>query len=290
MIEGGNKPYMKNPKILEGFDFNDLITNMLVREPLLLYFVCRRGSWTHQNNRGKKHPPLDPRGIIKDREIDCKFMARFQFNNGKKDSHLVSVKHRKNWEKSMHTVPAKYCKLTNLGKKLYRHLKHNEMVQDIENNFSTGNNKDFVNNFVAKFNLHLPEDNEFEKINKNQRKRIDSHRQECKGRELSKKVNYKKNHSYRKPEDFSKLPLPVCNTVSSFHYDEIIKLYNPPDNEVLALLSKEYQTILDIIYKYHMTKIEHVIALKAKLIELTSLNIIKEDLKNGNKAWRLKNC
>ncbi len=287
MIENENEIDMENS---ENFDFKVLITKVLVREPLLLYLVCRRGSWTHQNNRGKKHSPLDPRGIINDMEIDCKFLARFQFNNGKKDSHLVSVKHRKNWEKSMHYVPAKYCKLTTLGKKLYQYLKRNGMAQDIENNFSTGNNSDFVNNFVVKYNLHLPDDNEFEKINKNQRKRIESHRQESKNKALSRNVNQKEIQSYKKQEDFRKFSLPVHNIVSSFLYDEIIKLYSPPDNEVLALLSKEYQTILDIIYKYQITEIEYIIALKAKLIELSNLNIIKEDLKNKNKAWMLKNC
>jgi len=287
MIEGENEIDMENSR---SFDFDDLIIKVLVREPLLLYFVCRRGSWTHQNNRGKKHPPLDSRGIINDREIDCKFFARFQFNNGKKDSRLVSVKPRMKWEKSMHNVPAKYCKLTNLGKKLYQYLKRNGMAQEIENNFSIGNNSDFVNNFVAKYNLHLPEDNEFEKMNKNQRKRIDSHRQESKDKALSRKINHKEIHSYKKSEDSSKSRLSVSNTVSRFLYDEIIKIYSPPDNEVLALLSKEYQTTLDIVYNYRITEIEHIVALKTKLIELSNLKKIEEDLINGNKAWRLKNC
>jgi len=123
---------------------------LLAREPFFLYFVCRRGSWIHQNNRGKKHPPLDPRGIIKDREIDSKFLARYQGNNSKKDSRLIRVKSRKKWKKSMHAMPAKYCELTKLGKKLYAYLKLNGMVQYIENNYSTGNNKDFVNKFIAK--------------------------------------------------------------------------------------------------------------------------------------------
>jgi len=76
-------------------DFDYLITTLLIQMPLLPYFVCRRGSWVHQNSRGKKHPPLDPRGIINDREIDCKYLARSQFNNGKKDSNLIRVKSRK---------------------------------------------------------------------------------------------------------------------------------------------------------------------------------------------------
>ena len=119
MIEDEKETQVKNAKIPDGFDFNNLIATVLVREPFLLYFVCRRGSWVHQNSRGKKHPPLDPRGIINDREIDSKFLAKYQVNNRKKDSHLISVKSRIKWVKSMHTMPAKYCKLTKLGKKLY---------------------------------------------------------------------------------------------------------------------------------------------------------------------------
>jgi len=46
----------------------------------------------------------------------------------------------------------------------------------------------------------------------------------------------------------------------------------------------------DIVYNYRMTENEHIIALKAKLIELSNLKKIEEDLKNDNKAWRLMNC
>ena len=104
--------------IIVKIDFDYLITTLLVREPLLLYFVCRRGSWVHQNSRKKKHSPLDPRGIIKDREIDCKSLAKFQLNNSKKDSRLVRVKSRANWKKLMHAMPAKYCELTKIKDKL----------------------------------------------------------------------------------------------------------------------------------------------------------------------------
>ena len=287
MIEGENEIDMEDSR---SFDFDDLIIKVLVREPLLLYFVCRRGSWTHQNNRGKKHPPLDSRGIINDREIDCKFLARFQFNNGKKDSRLVSVKPRKKWEKSMHNIPAKYCKLTNLGKKLYQYLKHNGMVQIIENDFSIGNNIEFVNNFVAKFNLQLPENNEFEKINKNQRKRIDYHRQESKNKALFRKVNHKEIYSYKNSEEIINFCSPISYKVSRFRSDKNINIYSFLDDEVLALLSKEYQTILDIVYNYRITENGYMVALKTKLIELSNLKKIEVDLVNGNKAWRLKNC
>lgn len=157
MIESEYKIQVKTSKIQEEFDFNDLITKVLVREPPLLYFVCRRGSRLHQNNRGKKHPPLDPRGIINYSEIDSKFFAKFQFNNNKKDSHLVSVKPRKKWDKPMHNMPTKHCKPTKMGKRPYRHLKRNGMAQYIEDNYSLGNCNNFTNNFAAMFNLKLPE-------------------------------------------------------------------------------------------------------------------------------------
>ncbi|MBA7609372.1 hypothetical protein ES703_16563 [subsurface metagenome] len=259
--------------------------------PLLLYFVCRRGSWVHKNNRGKKHPPLDPRGIIIDREIDCRFFAKFQLNNSKKDSHLVRVMSRKKWKKSMHAMPAKYCELATLGKKLYLYLKRKGMVQYIENNYSTGNNKDFVNKFVAKFNLKLPEDGEIEKINKNQRKRIKSHRQERNGDSLLREDdpeeeinNFSLAISNVKFQDFS-----MMNKFSRSLYDEVIETYNFSDNQVLALLSEEYQTILDIIKNHRIINREIVVAIRAKLVELNNLKIIEEDLINGSKAWRLKN-
>ncbi|TKJ23794.1 MAG: hypothetical protein CEE42_11815 [Promethearchaeota archaeon Loki_b31] len=291
MIEGVNETEVKNSKIPDGFNFDNLIATVLVQMPLLLYFVCRRGSWVHKNNRGKKHPPLDPRGIIIDREIDCRFFAKFQLNNSKKDSHLVRVMSRKKWKKSMHAMPAKYCELATLGKKLYLYLKRKGMVQYIENNYSTGNNKDFVNKFVAKFNLKLPEDGEIEKINKNQRKRIKSHRQERNGDSLLREDdpeeeinNFSLAISNVKFQDFS-----MMNKFSRSLYDEVIETYNFSDNQVLALLSEEYQTILDIIKNHRITSMGHTIAIKAKLIELNNLKIIEEDLINGSKAWRLKN-
>ena len=291
MIEGVNETEVKNSKIPDGFNFDNLITTVLVQMPLLLYFVCRRGSWVHQNNRGKKHPPLDPRGIIIDREIDCRFFAKFQLNNSKKDSHLVRVMYRKKWKKSMHVMPAKYCELAPLGKKLYIYLKRKEMVQFIENNYSTGNTKDFVNKFVAKFNLKLPEDDEIEKINKNQRKRIESHRQERNGDSLLREDdpeeeinNFSLAISNVKFQDFS-----MMNKFSRSNYDEVIGNYNFSDNQVLALLSEEYQTILDIIKNHRIINTEIVVAIRAKLIELSNSKIIEEDLIKGNKAWRLKN-
>ncbi|GAH76873.1 unnamed protein product, partial [marine sediment metagenome] len=48
-------------------------------------------------------------------------------------------------------------------------------------------------------------------------------------------------------------------------------------------------TILDIIYNYRITDYEHVVTIRAKLIELNNSKIIQEDLINGSKAWRLKN-
>ena len=50
------------------------------------------------------------------------------------------------------------------------------------------------------------------------------------------------------------------------------------------------KNILDIVYKHRIIESEYIVALKAKLIELSNLKKIKEDLKNGNKAWRLKYC
>lgn len=291
MIECENDTHVKNFEIPDGFNFDNLIATVLVQMPLLLYFVCRRGSWVHKNNRGKKHPPLDPRGIIIDREIDCRFFAKFQLNNSKKNSHLVRVMSRKKWKKSMHAMPAKYCELAPLGKKLYTYLKSKGMVQYIENNYSPGNNKDFVNKFVAKFNLKLPEDGEIEKINKNQSKRIESHRQERNGDSLLRKAYHKEEtnifsltSSNMKFQDFS-----MTNKFSRFLYDEVIETYSLSDNQVLALLSKEYQTILDIIYNYRITDNEHIVAIRAKLIELNNSIIIEEGLINGRKAWRLKN-
>ena len=253
---------------------------MLLREPLLLYFACRRGPWIHKKSRGKKHFPLNPRGIIKDIEIDSKFLAKYQLNSSKKDSHLVRVKSRKNREKSMHAVPAKYCKLTTFGKKLYLYLKRKGMVQCIEKNYSIGNNKDFVNKFVAKFNLNLTEDDEIEKINKNQRKRIDSHRQEGKGDLSLRKTNHREIYLYEKPREINDFSLTISNEVSRFLYDEIIETYSFSDNRVLVLLSKEYQTILEIIYNCRITDNEYIVAIRAKLIELTNSKIIEEDLKN----------
>jgi len=188
-------------------------------------------------------------------------------------------------------MPVKYCELTKLGKKLYTYLKSKGMVQYIENNYSTGNNKDFVYKIVAKFNLKLPEDGEVEKINKNQRKRIESHRQERKGDSLLRETdhreeinNFSLNISNMKFQDFS-----MTNNLSRFLYDEIIETYSLSDNQVLALLSEEYQTILDITKNRRITRMGHTIAIKAKLIELNNLKIIEEDLINGSKAWRLKN-
>lgn len=276
MVECEKDTNVKNFKIPD-FDFDYLITTLLVQMPLLLYFVCRRGSWVYQNNRGKKHPPLDPRRIIKDREIDCKFFAKFQLNNSKKDSHLVRVKSRKNWKKSMHAMPAKYCELTTLGKKLYTYLKRKEMVQFIENNYSPGNTKDFVNKFVAKFNLKLPEDGEIEKKNKKKRKRNASHPQEIN--------NFSLATSSMEFQDSS-----MTNNFSRFLYDDIIETYSLSDKRVLALLSKEYQTILDITKNHRITNMGQMFAIKAKLIELKNSKIIEEGLINGSKAWRLKNC
>ena len=291
MIEGVNETEVKNSKIPDGFNFDNLIATVLVQMPLLLYFVCRRGSWVHKNNRGKKHPPLDPRGIIIDREIDCRFFAKFQLNNSKKDSHLVRVMSRKKWKKSMHAMPAKYCELATLGKKLYLYLKRKGMVQYIENNYSTGNTKDFVNKYVAKFNLKLPEDDEIEKINKNQRKRIKSHRQERNGDSLLREDdpeeeinNFSLAISNVKFQDFS-----MMNKFSRSNYDEVIGNNNFSDNQVLALLSEEYQTILDIIKNHRIINTEIVVAIRAKLIELSNSKRIEEDLIKGNKAWRLKN-
>ncbi len=276
MIEGVNETEVKNSKIPDGFNFDNLIATVLVQMPLLLYFVCRRGSWVHKNSRGSKHPPLDPRGIIIDREIDCRFFAKFQLNNSKKDSRLVRVMSRKKWKKSMHAMPAKYCELTKLGKKLYAYLKLNGMVQYIENNYSTGNNKDFVNKFIAKFNLKLPEDGEIEKINNNQRKKIATHPQEIN--------NFSLAISNVKFQDFSKM-----NKSSRSLYDEVIETYKFSDNQVLALLSEEYQTILDIIKNHRIINREIVVAIRAKLIELVNSKIIEEALINGSKAWGLKN-
>ena len=291
MIECENETEVKNSKIPDGFNFDNLIASLLVQMPLLLYFVCRRGSWVHKNNRGKKHPPLDPRGIIIDREIDCRFFAKFQLNNSKKDSHLVRVMSRKKWKKSMHVMPAKYCELTKLGKKLYTYLKYKRMVQYIENNYSTGNTKDFVNKFVAKFNLKLPEDGEIEKINKNQRKRIESHRQKRNGDSLLREDdpeeginNFSLATSSMEVQDFSKI-----NKFSRSRYDEVIKTYSLSDKKALALLSKEYQTILAITKNHRITNMRHIFAIRAKLIELNNSKIIEEDLVDGSKAWRLKN-
>jgi len=48
-----------------------------------------------------------------------------------------------------------------------------------------------MNKFVAKFNLKLTEDDEIKKINRNQRKRIESHRQERKGYLILRKADHK---------------------------------------------------------------------------------------------------
>ena len=176
----------------------------------------------------------------------------------------------------MHAMPAKYCELTKLGKKLYTYLKLNGMVQYIENNYSTGNNKDFVNKFIAKFNLKLPEDGEIEKINNNQRRKIASHPQEIN--------NFSLAISNVKFQDFSKM-----NKSSRSLYDEVIETYKFSDNQVLALLSEEYQTILDIIKNHRIINREIVVAIRAKLIELVNSRKIREALINGNTAWRLRN-
>ena len=289
MKEAEHKTQTKTSKKTDGFNFNDLITELLVREPLLLYFICRRGSWVHHNSRGKKHPPLDPRGIINDREIDCKFFAKFQFNNNKKDSRLISVKPRKSWEKSMHSIPAKHCQLTKLGKKLYRHLKHRGMVQYIENNYSSRSGKDFLKNFAVKFDIQLPGDNEFVRETKNKRGGIDSHQQERKDKISHGKSHHKEFNRYKKPREIYKFSMTISSEVSRVIYNNIIKTYNFSANQILPLLSKEYQTIRDLIYISRITDNEQVIALKAKLIELTNLKIIEEEIISGVKAWRLKN-
>ncbi|MBA7575785.1 hypothetical protein ES708_17621 [subsurface metagenome] len=276
MVEYEKDTHVKNFKIPD-FDFDYLITSLLVQMPLLLYFVCRRGSWVYQNNRGKKHPPLDPRGIINDREIHCKSFAKFQLSDSKKNSHLVKVESRKNWKKSMHAMPAKHCELTKLGKKLYTYLKRKGMVQYIENNYSTGNTKDFVNKFLAKFNLKLPEGGEIEKKKKKKRKRNASHPQEINNSSLA--------TSSMEFQDSS-----MTNNFSRFLYDEIIETYSLSDKQVLALLSKEYQTILDITKNHRITNMGKVVAIKAKLIELINSKIIEEGLINSSKVWRLKNC
>jgi len=148
-----------------------------------------------------------------------------------------------------------------------------------------------MNKFVAKFNLKLTEDDEIKKINRNQRKRIESHRQERKGYLILRKadhkeeiINFSLTISNMNFQDFS-----MKNKFSRFLYDEVIETYSLSDNHVLGLLSKEYQTILNIIYNYRITSSEHIIAIRAKLIELTNSKIIEDDLINGSKAWRLKN-
>ncbi len=85
-------------------------------------------------------------------------------------------------------------------------------------------------------------------------------------------------------QDFS-----MTNKFSRSIYDNTIETYSLPDKQVLALLSKEYQTILDIINNHRITNMEQAIAIKAKLIELNNSKIIEEDLIDGNKAWRLSN-
>jgi len=158
-------------------------------------------------------------------------------------------------------------------KKIEKRILKRRRINEIKIRFD---NKDFVNKFVAKFNLKLPEDGEIEKINNNQRKRIASHPQEIN--------NFSLAISNVKFQDFSKM-----NKSSRSLYDEVIETYKFSDNQVLALLSEEYQTILDIIKNHRIINKEIVVAIRAKLIELVNLKIIEEALINGSKAWRLRN-
>ena len=88
-IEGSNKS--------DDADLEELLYRLLIQKSDLLYFICRRGSWNHKKQRGKKNISFDPRRILKDREIDCKKLAKNPLNKVSKNINLISVRSRKNW-------------------------------------------------------------------------------------------------------------------------------------------------------------------------------------------------
>ena len=289
-IEGLNKS--------EDTDMEILLNRLLVQKSDLLYFICRRGSWDHKKQRGKKIAPFDPRGILKDREIDCKKLAKTPLNKVSKNINLIRAMSRKNWKKSMHLMPARNCGLTSYGKKFYKYLLRKKMVKYIEKNYNVVNYEDFFNAFIINFNLPLAEDDirryEEEKRIERIKKRIDIQNQEkingfplnnSNFEEICKSHNNNDENFFR----FNSPPIPISSEDSKLIHDGIIKTVKISNEQVLNLLSIEEQTILDIINNSRIISKWFTIALLTKLNELASLKIIEHGLKNGKKSWRLKN-
>lgn len=92
MVEHSTEKKIESLHKTEDADLEKLLYRLLVQKSGLLYFICRRGSWKHIKQRGKKIISFDPRGILKDREIDCLKFANKPSNKVSKNTYLIRVK------------------------------------------------------------------------------------------------------------------------------------------------------------------------------------------------------
>jgi len=294
MVEYNTEKKIESLHKSEGGDLEELLYRLLIQKSDLLYFICRRGSWIHTKQRGKEVPPFDPRGILKDREIDCKNLANNPLNTVSKNTFLIKVILRKDWKKSMHSMPAIHCALDNYGKKFYKYLLRNKMVKFIEDNYSIENFEDFFNAFNNNFKLPLTEDDlrryEEENLTERSNRRISVPKQEEIIDVPLNDSDYEENSNFRVGNDENNYSsIPISSEKSKLVHDIIIEFEHISKEQALGLLSIEDQTILDIINNNRIVSRWFTIALLAKLNELVSLKLIEDGLKNGKKAWRLKN-
>ncbi len=298
MVEHSTEKIIENLHKTEDTDLEKLLYRLLVQKSDLLYFICRRGSWNHIKQRGKKISSFDPRGILKDREIDCLKLANNPSNKVSKNTYLIRVRPRKNWKKSMHSMPAKYCELTSYGRKFYKYLLRNKTVEFIEDKYSIENYKDFFNAFNNNFKLPLTEDDirryEEEKRIERIKKRNNIQNQEKINDVPLNNSDYEENSNSLVCNDennsgFDNSTIPISSEKSKLVHDIIIEFEDISKEQALSLLSIEDQTILDIINNNRITGKWFAIALLAKLNELASLKLIEDGLKNEKKSWKLKN-
>ncbi len=297
MVEHSTEKIIESLNKKEDADLEKLLYRLLVQKSDLLYFICRRGSWNHIKQRGKKITSFDPRGILKDREIDCLKLANNPSNKVSRNNYLIRVRPRKNWKKSMHSIPALYCALTSYGRKFYKYLLRNNMVEFIEDNYSIENYEDFFNAFNNNFKLPLTEDDirryEEENLTRRLNRRNNVPRQEEINVVPLNNSDYEEYANSRVSNDennsgFDNSSIPISSEKSKLVHDMIIEFEDISKEHALSLLSIEDQTILDIINNNRITSRWFAIALLDKLNELVSLKLIEDGLKNGKNAWRLK--
>jgi len=298
MVEYSTEKIIEGLHKTEDADLEKLLYRLLIHKSVLLYFICRRGSWNHIKQRGKKINSFDPRGILKDREIDCKKLTNDPLNAVSKKKYLIKVIPRKDWNKSMHSMPAIYCELDGYGKKFYKYLLQNKMVKFIEENYSFENYEDFFNAFNINFELPLTEDDIRRYEEKNLAEKLNRRNNVPRQEEINdiplNNSDYEENSNSSVDNDenssgFDNSSIQISSEESKLIHDIIIEGEKISNEQALSLLSIEDQTILDIINNNRITGKWFAIALLAKLNELASLKIIEDGLKNGKKSWKLKN-